>query len=132
MGWASYHVDTTMKQRLEAVPYRQPPWSERYPQLVNILEDEPAAPKGNRIVRNLCVGGRWLSLEGRAKPYLHFQDNLLVEGDPGFVDLGRMDFRLREDSPAFRIGFQPIPFERIGLYPDEQRASKVERPLKPQ
>lgn len=68
MGWASYNVETTMKERLMAVPYKQPPWSEKYPQLVNILEDEPAAPKGNIVRRNICVGGRWLNIEEKAKP----------------------------------------------------------------
>lgn len=33
------------------------------------------------------------------------------------------DFRLRADSPAFQLGFKAIPFEKIGLYQDELRAS---------
>lgn len=114
MGWASYHVDTTMKERLLQVPYKQPPWSERYPELVNILEDEPAAPKGNVVVRNICVGGRWLDIEDRARPYTRIEDNI-IGVDPLFVDAKKGDFRLRPDSPALKIGFKPIPFEEIGL-----------------
>ena len=34
--------------------------------------------------------------------------------DPLFVDLERGDYRLRPDSPAFALGFRPIPVERIG------------------
>ncbi len=120
MGWASYHVDTTLKERLQAVPYQQSPWRERYPKLLTILDDEPAAPKGNRIVRNLCVGGRWLNMEEKAKPYVEIADNL-VGVDPLFINPAQMDFRLRPNSPAFRIGFRPIPFERIGLYRDQWR-----------
>lgn len=114
MGWASYHVDTTMKERLLQVPYKQPPWSERYPQLVNILEDEPATPKGNVVVHNICVGGRWLDIEDKAKPYVRIEENL-VGVDPLFVDMKKGDFRLRPNSPALKIGFKPIPFEKIGL-----------------
>ncbi len=126
MGWASYHVDTTLKERLNAVPYRQSPWRERYPQLLTILDDEPAAPKGNRIVRNICVGGRWLNIEAKAKPYVEIADNLL-DVDPLFVNMARLDFRLRPNSPAFQFGFKPIPFDRIGLYRDQWRQRVPDR-----
>jgi len=114
MGWASYHVNTTMKERLLAMPYKKPPWSKRYPELVNILEDEPAAPKGNIIRCNICFRGRWLEIEEKAKPYVRLEDNL-IDQDPLFIDLRRMDFRLHVNSPAYRLGFKPIPFEKIEL-----------------
>jgi hypothetical protein len=124
MGWMSYYAepDGTLQKRLRAVPYQQPPWSERYPRLVNILDDEPQAPKGNLIARNVCVGGTWLDVQREARPYLRFEDNL-VGVEPGFVDREGMDFRLRDDSPAWQVGFERIPFERIGPYADELRAS---------
>jgi hypothetical protein len=122
MGWASYHVGTTMMERLKAVPYQQPPWSERYPQLVNILDDEPAAPKGNIIRRNICIGGRWMDIEEKAKPYVRVEDNLVgSDAELALVDARKGDFRLRPQSPAVKIGFKPIPFERIGLYRDKWR-----------
>ncbi|MCS7254484.1 MAG: right-handed parallel beta-helix repeat-containing protein [Armatimonadota bacterium] len=114
LGWASYHVETTMKQRLLAMPYKESPWRERYPELVNILADEPAAPKGNIIRRNICVGGRWLDIEKRAQQYVLVEDNL-VGVDPLFVNPSKLDFRLLQESPAFKFGFKPIPVERIGL-----------------
>lgn len=43
--------------------------------------------------------------------------------DPRFVDPDKDDYRLLPDSPAFQLGFQPIPVEKIGCYPDELRAS---------
>ena len=46
-----------------------------------------------------------------------------VVADPGFVDPANDDYRLRPDSPAFALGFQPIPVDRIGPYEDELRAS---------
>jgi hypothetical protein len=47
--------------------------------------------------------------------------NILVNGDPGFVDVKNRNFRLRKDSPAWKLGFKPIPFEKIGLVADEFR-----------
>ena len=40
-------------------------------------------------------------------------------GDPAQAK----DFALRRDSPAWKLGFQPIPFDEIGLYRDELRAT---------
>ena len=70
-------------------------------------------PKGNVVRRNISFGGRWLDVEKKAMPLIEFADNL-VDRDPKFVDPAAMDFRLRDDSPAFRLGFRRIPVEKIG------------------
>ncbi|GBC94525.1 hypothetical protein HRbin16_00309 [bacterium HR16] len=123
MGWASFWFDgrdSTLMDRLKAVPYQKPPWSERYPELVNILNDEPAVPKGNKIVRNISVGGRWIDLyDNLTDKVITIRDNI-TEGDAG-VEVTPKGVRLRKDSPAFKIGFQPIPVEKIGLYRDAYR-----------
>ncbi|HZO90702.1 MAG TPA: right-handed parallel beta-helix repeat-containing protein [Chthonomonadaceae bacterium] len=38
--------------------------------------------------------------------------------DPKFVAPDRYDFRLRPDSPAFSIGFQPFDYRQAGVYGD--------------
>jgi len=48
-------------------------------------------------------------------------NDMIMEGDPGFVDAANGDFRLKEDSPAWKLGFQAIPYDKIGLYVDEFR-----------
>jgi len=44
---------------------------------------------------------------------LGFDQHSLV-ADPQFVDVERGDYRLRPESPAFSLGFEPIPVESIG------------------
>jgi len=119
LGWAR-GVGDFATQELIALNYKQPPWSIRYPELLNILEDEPLAPKGNVVARNICWGGKWGSTEAKAVPFVTFTNNLL-DTDPRFRDALR--FQLEDGSPAFKLGFQRIPFERIGLYQSEDRAS---------
>lgn len=127
LNWAGYHADEWIKEANEkgtilGIAFNKPPYSEKYPQLINIIQDEPKAPKGNLIARNICVGGKWDHVEEIARPYLAFQDNL-IDKDVHFLDRDHQDFRLKEDSPAFKIGFKPIPTEKIGLYENPDRAS---------
>lgn len=49
--------------------------------------------------------------------------NKLIPGNPGFVDIKNENFHLKENSPAFVLGFQKIPIEKIGLYKDKFRKS---------
>jgi len=125
LGWmhATVAPGGLMHQRLAAMPYQQPPWSTRYPELARILEENPPAPHGNRVVRNISVGGTWLNLEKAAEPGVTFENNL-VDQDPHFVDADQRNFQLRPDSPAWQLGFQKIPVEQIGLREDEWRQAR--------
>lgn len=50
-------------------------------------------------------------------------DRHSIVADPLFVAPEKDDYRLRPDSPALKLGFQPIPVEKIGPYQDPLRAS---------
>ena len=52
-----------------------------------------------------------------------YNDNLVINTDPGFVDVDNENFELKDDSPAWELGFKRIPVEKIGLYVDEYRKS---------
>ena len=130
MGWAHNSVPV-MKERLEAVPYKQEPWRSRYPQLLTYLEGNYAEPRGNIVARNICWGGSWDSIQAKARPGVKLEDNLVGE-DPHFVDAENGNFQLREDSPAWKLGFKRIPIEEIGLYEDPLRVTwPVETEVRP-
>ena len=50
-------------------------------------------------------------------------DRHSVIADPQFVDPARDDYRLRATSPAFALGFKPIPVEKIGPFASPDRAT---------
>lgn len=121
LGWAAGEEQMQI-DLLKRVPYQGELWRSRYPTLVDVLEDEPMVPKGNAVTRNICWRGSWDEIEDKARPHVMIEDNL-VGIDPLFVDEAAQDFALRDESPAYELGFQAISFDRIGLYDDPLRAS---------
>ena len=118
LGWAKYYFNgenNTLIQRLNAMDYKNPPYSERYPELLSLYEDDPAVAKYNEILNNIIVGeGKDVHLQDGLDDTIVKIDNNWTEGDPGFVNAEEMNFKLKEDSPVFETGFEPIPFDRIG------------------
>ncbi|MDA1017900.1 MAG: hypothetical protein O3A00_26015 [Planctomycetota bacterium] len=43
-----------------------------------------------------------------------FDKNSII-ADPMFVDPAHGDYNLKLESPAWKLGFKPIPFEKIGI-----------------
>jgi hypothetical protein len=119
LGWAKNYFDgttPTLFDRLNAMPYKQPPWSKRYPQLLTLCEDEPALAKYNKVVHNIMFDcEKWLDLRDGLTDKIVQVKNNLFDQDPLFVDPKNEDFRLQPDSPAFEKGFEKIPMEKIGL-----------------
>ncbi len=124
LGWAKKYIvkggGWHMYDKLERVNYKKRPYSTRYPKLAAILEDNPTVPKGNIVRRNICSGGRWLDLQGVDKNIVNIKDNL-INNEPGFIDPANMNFQLKDDSPAYKLGFKRIPIEKIGLSKDSPK-----------
>ncbi len=60
----------------------------------------------------------WLKLPEWRKAFGRDEDVYDVHSvvaDPLFVDAAAGDYRLKPESPALALGFQPIPIERIGV-----------------
>lgn len=68
----------------------------------------------NRVPKPLWTWKAWQQLGN---------DKHSLIADPLFIDPSKDDYRLRPESPAFKLGFNQIPMEKIGPYPDELRAS---------
>ena len=130
-------VDKTMRQSLAGMPpalYR-----EHYPAIRTLDQyyGQPGGPvvegsafkgvppENNLVARNICVG-KWLNVYWHATPAMVLLEKNLTNAAASFVHLpGELaqvkDFALRRDSPAWKLGFQPIPLDQIGLYRDEFR-----------
>ncbi|MEI6500228.1 MAG: right-handed parallel beta-helix repeat-containing protein [Armatimonadota bacterium] len=121
LGWQKDGVQRLI-DGLKEVPYREEPWRSRYPEMLTLPDQKPGTPFNNLVARNICVGGRWSDIEPIGREGVKFVDNF-TEGDPLFVNAKKLDFRLKPESPAFKLGFKPIPIEKIGLYQDRLRAS---------
>lgn len=153
LGWMYAHADRWIAEEKETgnvagIAYNKPPYSTRYPELVNLMADEPKAPKGNVIARNISQGGTWdksvgfwrTSIETKARAYISMSDNVVAPGTsvedststsfivtkPLFVNPENPKkgaYQLRANSPALQRGFEQIPFKKIGLYKSRSRAS---------
>jgi hypothetical protein len=111
-------VYDTMKQRLEDVNWRQPPYSTRYREIADLepyYAGTDGVPPGNIVVaHNICVRSQLLKITWGANQTMAESRDNLVDIDPLFVDPAGGDFRFKKDSPAYERGFKPIPFEKIG------------------
>ncbi len=134
LRWDHFRPGGPMYNQLKQIRHDQPPWSERYPKLARILDEIPQAPLGNVLVNNVSYRSSWRDPEKHCRetsgkhvdrPYVKIADNYVTDEDPGFINAAGMDFRLRDDAIVYRRipGFKKIPFEKIGLYRDEYRAT---------
>lgn len=116
----------TLVRYLERYKWNQPPYSTRYPKLVEIFTKDPiAAPWFNVVTHNAMVDcGQGIREAGMEPGWSTVADNWVLD-DPGFVqpDRTKLDFRLKPDGPLMQQGFQPIPWEKIGLYASPDRRS---------
>jgi hypothetical protein len=130
-------VDVYMRGKLTNAPlvlYRQ-----RYPELKSLDRyygpSEGSAftgaafkgvpPEGNALLRNVCVG-KWLEAGWHATPGMLRMENNLTNATSSLAGVINdrspiADFDLRRDSPAWGLGFQPLPLNQIGLHDDDAR-----------
>jgi len=101
----------------------------RYPELRPLLPyltaEKPVPPENNSIVRNVASGsGTLIQVRWHADRFPPVQkDNVASPLGGLFGSKSRRSLRLRADSPAWRLGFQPIPLDEMGLLPNDSRRS---------
>ena len=122
-----YEKDTTKLRDLASVKTGEPPWSTRFPSLVNLLANHPELPTGCIVEHNVSVGCE-KDVEWRGKAdefrFVTQRDNAaLSAGDLGFSDAAKLGFRMEAKAAVFEKvpGFERIPFEQIGLFVNDLR-----------
>lgn len=125
--WADFLKSPLEQTRLlKEVNATSAVWVARYPAIRTLFAPEKDEARWNAAYDNAFIDCP-LSLPGRkpgeAKPgiccgrwYTNTTD-VVMSGDPGFVNAAAKDFSLRPDAALFRKlpGFKPIPFSKIGL-----------------
>jgi hypothetical protein len=117
MGWSKNLIEPKglFEQRLQAVNYPQPPYSQAYPLLSNYFNDNVGFPKRNYIERNVFVNVKFIH---NGKPeWSYIGRNLTLSDKDIFVDFDHMDFQLKKSSEVYKLmpDFKEIPFNKIGL-----------------
>ena len=64
-----------------------------------------------------------LSLDQWRQQKSHDQHSIIA--DPGFINAKNLDFRLKPDSPALKIGFEPFDYSKAGVYGDSAWLAKA-------
>lgn len=98
--------------RLKAVQYDQSPWREHYPDFPDYLAARNTMPRRNVLRNNLIVRSKLIPGSYQAT------NNWVATEDPGFVNYDNGNLKLKPDAAVFKQipGFEPIPFDKIGLY----------------
>lgn len=133
-------VNDTMRKRLNEVPLEL--YRARYPEMKSLdthygPPGGPAItgdafkgvpPEGNVVARNVCVGkwldAGWHSTAAMLKLEDNFTNATASFAAPITDDSTDRDFVLKKDSPAFALGHQKIPVEKIGLREDALRRER--------
>jgi|GEM_PF-1358801 len=115
LEWSS--VGNEIYSNLAKVPYTSEAWS-KYTNMVNLMEDEPLAPKYNVIMNNVLYKHKSMSITPNFLGYSNVNNNIAVSNSEIFTDESNMNLTLSENSIVYNLlpGFKPIPFQNIGLY----------------
>jgi len=89
--------DGRFEHLLKTVNYGQPPWSSRYPELLQYLAARPQMPRGNLFAENLLV-----KTQPPKADSVTLKNNRPVDADPTM-------------KYSAIPGFMPIPFDQMGI-----------------
>ena len=111
LGWGKTMLPT-LTANLQAVPYQSEPWRSRYPSLVNILSQEPLAPAGNVVRRNLLIRSGPVDRQMEAA----FKKTAVLAGNYATDMMPPRAFLEDPANPIWRHlpGFKPLPVREMG------------------
>lgn len=112
-----------MYEKLEAINFKNPPYSTQYPSLAKILDwGDPAMPRGNIFRTNLCYGGRWHEIEADVNE-VTIENNYIIDSIPSYINVEKGKLYPENEMILREMNFRKIPFNQIGLQIDEFRRS---------
>ncbi len=119
IGWARTYFDkkknNTLFKRYDDVNAGNPPYSEKYPQLKTVLDDEPAVAKYNCIENNVFCGGKWRELKDDLTDSIVCFKNNVVKDSCDFYRFDKGKIVIDTLSDIFPEDFETIPVEKIGI-----------------
>ena len=92
MTWKQWnnpaHPSWCLERKAQKLDYKQPPWSQRYPRLAAIMNEDPRQPRNNPLVRNVFVdcAKQVCNFDGNVKKLIgtfKIADNLAVNSNGG-------------------------------------------------
>ncbi|NWK56650.1 right-handed parallel beta-helix repeat-containing protein [Verrucomicrobiaceae bacterium N1E253] len=121
LGWAAKHVAKGgphgFYRKYAAIKGDAPPFSTRYPQLVNVLTDNPAAPVNTIARSNIIIGAKaWKKTDRKSDRFIRFEQNIHIPPSKNTpIPSAEKALLSLPDQQRKDIAFPPIPFDRIGL-----------------
>ena len=109
MAWPT--KEGWFEARLKAVHYNESPWKEHYPEVQDYLEARNTMPRRRLVKNNLLVRSQLSPGNFQAT------DNYSTTSDSEFLDARNGNYVMNRDAGVFKQipGFEPIPFDQIGL-----------------
>ncbi len=117
-NWASFMLDSTgiFSERMNAVNYLEPPYSEKYSHIKNYWDETPSIPKRNVVDQNIFVNITKL-IDGDKNNLDWGNDNVIIENYSGY-DKFNSESRLfipYDSLPQLPLGWTPIDVDLIGI-----------------
>ncbi len=108
-----------LSAKIEQYNYKESPWKDRYPWLVNIMDDEPKLPLHNVFAKNVAINcPQWLQFheydneyKGKVVPRLDFHENLCISENVKQSDKDRFP---QDEAGKKRVEFrsQSLPYSQ--------------------
>jgi hypothetical protein len=107
---------------LKNVPYQNAVWSQHFPNLTNILNDQRELPKYNNVSDNLSFRTGAYSICTEAATYGTVANNIVSANDPGIDGTG---WKLEPDAVGYtwQPAISSIPFNGIGIFTGGDRTN---------
>ncbi len=116
--WMECGEGSQIMNNLLAMPYKEGIWAEKYPELGNILNDNPELPKHNVIKNNVTYQTPDMVLDQNVTTYGTVENNIMISNTKGFTDYKNKDFSLVADGEILKKlpDFEIVDYSKIGRY----------------